>query len=473
MSMPKLMSLPRTKRHDAVYARYSSHKQDSGIRSELHPGSLDRSFDISDSQFLSLYPSLVLQRPVGSTLGEAMAHLLDQALRHQYPKHPIFGQEIKAGKDLQSVLAVCQEAAHTQDGRFYVEDAKVRKVLKNICDPLELGSMGETHFVLDGFWGNQFNKALTASGKTNPDVSDLRQWINQPDQRGLPKEIENLLIIVYAEQTNRFFVQFGGNYIPKLDDLPGILELRQGVLPEESDWQETRKRMSDLFGDDISKLLNASNMASLSEKMSAHVTANKANCASLADRLQLVMANVGIPESEIAACDRVKTAKAARSLLNACDGIQIDAPATVASFLQRMGRTGRRAGTRCNCLFLATNDEGLLRAAALLDLWGQGYVEPVNAPSKPYHSRVPHQRAARIAVRLSTFEMEGRHACECLGLQMQSERAGFCPCLRRLAGCVSQSENKAMGRLMVYWEFGQQEHHQRVDAGRRPSSTNS
>lgn len=65
--------------------------------------------------------------------------------------------------------------------------------------------------------------------------------------------------------------------------------------------------------------------------------------------------------------------------------IQIDAPATVASFLQRMGRTGRRAGTRSNCLFLATSDEGLLRAAALLDLWGQGYVEPVNAPLKPYH----------------------------------------------------------------------------------------
>lgn len=65
--------------------------------------------------------------------------------------------------------------------------------------------------------------------------------------------------------------------------------------------------------------------------------------------------------------------------------IQIDAPATVSSFLQRMGRTGRRAGTRSNCLFLTTSDEGLLRAAALLDLWGRGFVEPVNAPPKPFH----------------------------------------------------------------------------------------
>ncbi len=65
--------------------------------------------------------------------------------------------------------------------------------------------------------------------------------------------------------------------------------------------------------------------------------------------------------------------------------LQIDAPPTVASFLQRMGRTGRRAGAASNCLFLATTDEGLLRAAALLDLWKEGFVEPVTAPPKPYH----------------------------------------------------------------------------------------
>ena len=65
--------------------------------------------------------------------------------------------------------------------------------------------------------------------------------------------------------------------------------------------------------------------------------------------------------------------------------IQIDAPSTVASFLQRMGRTGRRADTQRNCLFLATHDYGLLQAAALLDLWSQGFVEDVVPPPIPYH----------------------------------------------------------------------------------------
>ena len=65
--------------------------------------------------------------------------------------------------------------------------------------------------------------------------------------------------------------------------------------------------------------------------------------------------------------------------------IQIDAPRTVASFLQRIGRTGRRGGTKRNCLFLATSPKGLLRAAALLHLWEQGWVEPVEAPKRPLH----------------------------------------------------------------------------------------
>jgi len=65
--------------------------------------------------------------------------------------------------------------------------------------------------------------------------------------------------------------------------------------------------------------------------------------------------------------------------------IQIDAPSTVASFLQRMGRSGRRTDTERNCLFLATHDFGLLQAAALLDLWAHGFVEDVVPPSRPYH----------------------------------------------------------------------------------------
>lgn len=65
--------------------------------------------------------------------------------------------------------------------------------------------------------------------------------------------------------------------------------------------------------------------------------------------------------------------------------IQIDAPRTVASFLQRLGRTGRRPGTARNALFLATSSDAFLEAAGLLLLWKRGFVEPITPPLHPRH----------------------------------------------------------------------------------------
>lgn len=63
--------------------------------------------------------------------------------------------------------------------------------------------------------------------------------------------------------------------------------------------------------------------------------------------------------------------------------LQIGAPQTVASVLQRLGRTGRRPGTVRNMTFLATDDDEFLRAAGLLLLLGEGFVEPITAPPAP------------------------------------------------------------------------------------------
>ncbi len=65
--------------------------------------------------------------------------------------------------------------------------------------------------------------------------------------------------------------------------------------------------------------------------------------------------------------------------------IQVGAPMTVASLLQRLGRTGRRPGTSRNMLFLEADDGDLLRAAGQLLLWSEGFVEPVTPPPSPRH----------------------------------------------------------------------------------------
>ncbi len=65
--------------------------------------------------------------------------------------------------------------------------------------------------------------------------------------------------------------------------------------------------------------------------------------------------------------------------------VQVGAPTTVASVLQRLGRTGRRPGASRNLTFLALNDVEFVRAAGLLLLLGEGFVEPVVPPEAPRH----------------------------------------------------------------------------------------
>lgn len=81
--------------------------------------------------------------------------------------------------------------------------------------------------------------------------------------------------------------------------------------------------------------------------------------------------------------------------------IQIDAPRTVSSFLQRLGRTGRRPGTSRNTLFLATSLDGLLDAAAVLLLWKRGFVEDVVAPPHPRH--LAAQQLLALALQEGSF----------------------------------------------------------------------
>jgi ATP-dependent Lhr-like helicase len=75
--------------------------------------------------------------------------------------------------------------------------------------------------------------------------------------------------------------------------------------------------------------------------------------------------------------------------------IQVDAPTSVASFLQRLGRTGRRANTRANCTFFCLSPESLLQSIALLRLAQAGWVEDVQPAAHAMHV-LAHQVMALI-----------------------------------------------------------------------------
>ncbi|MBI2571207.1 MAG: DEAD/DEAH box helicase [Candidatus Schekmanbacteria bacterium] len=65
--------------------------------------------------------------------------------------------------------------------------------------------------------------------------------------------------------------------------------------------------------------------------------------------------------------------------------IQVDAPGSVASFLQRLGRTGRRENARANCTFFCLSPESLLQSMAIVRLAERGWVEEVRPASQALH----------------------------------------------------------------------------------------
>ena len=205
--------------------------------------SVDSSHELSE-HFQSLWQGFDPQPPVGANLKDAMLHLLEQALEHQFPAHPKFEAPPK-GANLKKVYEEVHKATEVADGRVEV-DKPLRPLLRAIANPLLLGEMHETVFLLGQHWKNHFNPKVAEAGGTAT-VGQLRHWINLPRAMGLPKAVENLVILLYAEQTNRTFYLHGAPTDASLTTLQDQLELRTWVGPPEAEWKAAVQRAASIF----------------------------------------------------------------------------------------------------------------------------------------------------------------------------------------------------------------------------------
>lgn len=251
-----------------------------GIQEPL-PGSVDTTHGLSD-HFQSLDPGFRPQPPVAATLKEGFEHLLGQALAAQYPAHPAFPVSVKL-TNLRKVLPDLLRAAQAPDGRVLV-DRSLRDLVRDIAQPLEIGMMAETHFVLGQFWAQHFNRKRAQDGGAVT-VRKLRTWIDEPKPRGLTEEVQNLVILVWAEQQQLAFTLHGGPVTASLDSMRDELELKAQKLPSQEVWQLAVRRAQDIFGIPTSALLNAANVSQLVGALRDKAQAARANAHGLVERL--------------------------------------------------------------------------------------------------------------------------------------------------------------------------------------------
>jgi hypothetical protein len=294
---------------------------------------IDDSHTLADT-YKSLYLGLDLQPPPASNLKGAMEELLGQALGFEFPAHPSFGAEIKS-LHLRKVYDEVLKAVAEKGGRVLVEKS-VRSLLKQIAEPLNLGEQGETHFVLGQRWKDHFTRKAAESG-TAMTVQALRKWINEPRNMGLPKECDNLIILVFAAQTNRSFFQHNVPIDATLANLPEEAELREQQLPPEASWVAAVQRAGRIFGAASSPLLNASNLAKLADDIQVRAKQNGDPCRRLVDDIASHLADFAEAKDKAA---RYQTAEA---VLNLLESVRDAKPATVIESLASLTPTTSEA----------------------------------------------------------------------------------------------------------------------------------
>ena len=255
------------------------------------PGILDGAHNLAD-HFYSLDPTFQPRPPVGANLGEGFLHLVDQALSHQYPAHPRFDTEIKPA-GLRLVLEELKRAMQTSDGRSPVEKPR-RATMVQIANPLRLGQMHETHFVLDNHWPSHFERQAASDGGPLT-VGKLRAWTDEPQAMGLPILVQNLLIQFFAERTNRIFLQQGGPIEPPLENMPDGAVLQQQLLPDPTRWESAVKRAGTIFGMTASPLCNAPNLVKLVQEIQTLIPNHLESCHQLAKALRERGLALGLP----------------------------------------------------------------------------------------------------------------------------------------------------------------------------------
>ena len=305
--------------------------------------SVDTSHELSE-HFDSLLPGFDPQPPVGANLADAMQHLLDQALEHQFPAHPKFEASPK-GATLRKVYEEIRRATQAENYRIDDVAKPVRPLIRAIASPLELGEVHENVFILSTHWKNHFDPKVAEAGGTAT-VGELRKWMDQPRAKGLPKAVQNLVILIYAEQSNRTFYIHGAPGEATLNSMADLLELRTWVGPPESEWKLAVERAGSIFGLTSSPLLNAANVAALAAGVTKPAGESQADCRNLCTSLRNRFESFGIA---VAGAARMKTATAVLSLLDplgtahANDVVGILAAANIQTSETAMGKSLKSA----------------------------------------------------------------------------------------------------------------------------------
>lgn len=282
------------------------------------PANIEKSSALA-TNFATLAPGLALQPPVGRSLGDAFRSLVHQSLSWSYPAHPDFHPTDQAvtAADLRKVLAYCERAYEAPANRVEIE-SRDRPLLRRICRPLELGSVGEAHFVLEATsfpWSKRLIQEAGRNGyQDHYPVAELLGYLDEPKPRGLSAPMSGLILRVFAMLNDLSWTRMGTTVpVPDIDRVTAHLELRQSRLPEQESWMAARACAREVFDQEIAELRSTNTVSRLADQVRERARDIAAAVRALDQQLA---AHANDLDADPTHAHRWKTAAAVRSLVD-------------------------------------------------------------------------------------------------------------------------------------------------------------
>jgi len=268
----------------------------------------------------TLAEGLRLGDPRGGTLKAAFEHLTGELLAWSYPGKPALPDDEKpvTRGELAKVLRYAQLAAADETKGTVVEQAD-RRTIQRICNQLGLGELVDHRYVLatsTSWWSRHLTQEASKLGYTEHfPVHRLRGLLDKPSARGFDRDLQNLIIAVFAlEQQLAWYQHEVKIAVDSVQAVSDQLELRHPPMPGKEAWEKAARRGAAIFGEVLPLWHSPTNLGELAGKMRRVAKVYVASAAELVDALRRHAGILGLDEA--APTGRLATAQRVAKLLN-------------------------------------------------------------------------------------------------------------------------------------------------------------
>ncbi|MFE9763257.1 PglY protein [Streptomyces sp. NPDC005808] len=284
---------------------------------------------------LTLQPGFTRTNPEAAVSFEENLFLVaDGILAARHPKHPDFDPRLTRKAitkgDLKTTLTWINRAMADGTRRVVVDGHQLVTVRK-IVHALGLGEVHDGPLNVTNDWRLRINKKAAENPDTGTDLSveDIRTWIEELGYTGLDRNVSNLVIATYALLDDRTWV-YQTSPLAQAPDLERIGQgygLRAVELPGEEEFTVALGRAGKIFGETVSRVLFARNVANLAEKVRKVAGDHQRAVGDARTLLQDNAARLGLEGPGGADAPRIRSMKAAADLVARL--LRTDAPASL------------------------------------------------------------------------------------------------------------------------------------------------